>query len=221
MIRKLLLSAAALVCAVLTSQAKADGFQILFAGPGVSGSLFLTYGAATDAKYPGAFEVTGISGTFTDTNNGLNIVDASSLGLVPITHDTPEVTNLLAPADFSRFAVATGLGPENNGFLTFDNLLWPGGAPQTASDYPASGGFVDIYGLMFDIGNGQVVDFWSNGTFVPGGPFDYGVAVATSAEALDYTGGVGLAPEPSSLVMLATGALGVGGMVRRRLARPV
>ena len=216
---KLLLSAVAVLCSAFAAQAKADDATILFSGSGVSGSLVVSYGAATDSKYPAAFEITGISGTFSDSNNSLNIVNAPILGLIPITHDTPEITNLLAPADFSRFAVATGLAPENNGYLTFDNLYWPGGAPQTASDYPASGGIVDIYGLMFDIGGGRVVDFWSNGTFVPGTPFDYGVAVATSAEALDYTGGVQVTPEPSSLVMLATGALGVGGMMRRRFVR--
>ncbi|HET9644123.1 MAG TPA: hypothetical protein VFP68_12360 [Burkholderiaceae bacterium] len=49
----------------------------------------------------------------------------------------PEAGNLLAPNDFSRFAVAAGLGPENNGFLSYDNLYWTGGAPQSASDYRA------------------------------------------------------------------------------------
>ena len=33
-----------------------------FAGAGVSGIVQLTYGTATDGKYPNAFEVTGISG---------------------------------------------------------------------------------------------------------------------------------------------------------------
>ena len=36
-------------------------------------------------------------------------------------------------------------------------------AAASASDYPPHGGFLDIYGLMFNIGGGRVVDFWSNG----------------------------------------------------------
>jgi hypothetical protein len=119
--------------AAMAGQARATTVGINFSGPGVSGALELTYGAATDAKYPNAYEVTGISGTFSDSNNGLNIVNAPVGSLVAITHDTPEPTNLLAPNDFSRFAVASGLPLINNGFLTYTNLFWPGGSPQVAS----------------------------------------------------------------------------------------
>ena len=121
------------------------------------------------------------SRAFSDSNGGLNIVIAPVSSLVPVNHATPESTNLLAPADFSRFAVSSGLPPANNGFLTYDNLFWPGGAPPTASDFDGAGGFLDIYGLMFNIGGGRVVDLFNNGV----GAFSgidyggYGVAVAT------------------------------------------
>ena len=190
--------------------AKASTFQFGFAGPGVSGLVDLTYGTATDLKYPQAFEVTGISGVFSDSNNGLDIVNAPIGPLVPITHDTPEPTNLLAPNDFSRFPVATGLPPENNGFVTYDNLFYPGGSPQTASDYPFHGGVLDIYGLMFDIGGGRVVDVWSNGDFsgTGNGAIDYGVAVASSATSLDYvSGGVTVTPEPNAMALFGSGLL--------------
>jgi hypothetical protein len=161
---------------------------------------------ATDAKYPQAFELTGITGVFSDTNNGLNIVNMPVGPLEPIEHDTPEPTNLLAPNDFSRFAVATGLPAQSNGFLTYDNLYYPGGSPQTASDYPLHGGVLDIYGLMFDIGNGRVVDLWSNGTpsGSGAGPI-YGAAVATHGIALDHVSGLTLTPEPNTLALLGGG----------------
>ena len=209
MIRNKLFVLTLLLCAaMLPGQASAGTISFNFGGPGVSGSVTLTYGPSTDLKYPQASEITGVSGSFTDTNNGLNIINAPIVGLIAITHSTPEPTNLLAPNDFSRFAVATGLDPVSNGFLTYSNLYYPGGSPQTASDYPGAGGIFDIYGLMFDIGGGRVVDFWSNGDF--GGGADYGVAVATSATALDYVGGgVEMVPEPMSLALVGGGLLGL------------
>lgn len=215
---KLTVSAALLFAASLPFSANASTVEYTFSGPGVSGMLQLTYGTATDSMYPQAYELTGISGTFSDSNNGLNIVDAPVGPLVAITHDTPEPGNLLAPNDFSRFPVASGLPAQNNGFLTYDNLYWPGGSPATASDYPLHGGILDIYGLMFDIGGGTVVDLWSNGTPTGAGPIDYGVGVATSASALDYVGGgVVVSPEPGAFVLLAGGLL-VLMFRRRRLA---
>jgi PEP-CTERM motif-containing protein len=218
MAKNFVISATLLFAASLPWQANASTFNFSFTGAGVSGTVALTYGAATDGKYPQAFEVTGISGTFSDSNNGLNIVNAPIGPLEPIKHDAPEPTNLLAPNDFSRFAVTAGLPPDNNGFLTYDNLFYPGGSPATASDYPVHGGFLDIYGLLFDIGGGRVVDFWSNGDFsgTGGGPIDYGVAVATHDTALDYAGGVSVSPEPGALGLLGSGLLGI--LVWRRRA---
>jgi hypothetical protein len=203
-------SAALLFAASLPWQANASTFDFTFTGPGVSGSISLTYGAATDAKNPLAFEVTGISGTFSDSNNSLNIVNAPIGPLVPILIATPDLDNMLAPHDFSRFAVATGLPADSNGFLTYDNLFYPGGSPPTASDYTVHGGFLDIYGLLFDIGGGTVVDVWSNGDFTGtgAGPIDYGVAVANSSTALDYvSGGVTASPEPGPMILLGSGLL--------------
>lgn len=200
-------------------QSSAATFGYSFSGPGVSGHVELTYGAATDATYPQAFEVTGISGTFSDSNNGLGIVNAPIGALVPVNHAAPEATNLLAPNDFSKFPVASGLPMQNNGSLSYDNLFYPGGSPQTASDYPFHGGFLDIYGLMFTIGDGRVVNFWSNGDFsgTGSGPVDYGVAVATSDTALDYVaGGVAPVPEPSTYALMVAGFGVLGWMARRR-----
>lgn len=214
MIRKtLVVSATLLLTASLPYHANASTIAFSFVGPGVSGTVDLTYGTATDLKYNNAFEVTRISGIFSDTNNGLNIVNAPIGPLDPITHATPESDNMLAPNDFSRFAVTAGLPADSNGFLTFDNLFYPGGSPPTASDYQVHGGFLDIYGLLFDIPGGRVVDLWSNGDFsgTGAGPIDYGVAVATQATTLDYiSGGVSVAaPEPNAVALAGSGLLGL------------
>ncbi|MEO8858712.1 MAG: PEP-CTERM sorting domain-containing protein [Burkholderiaceae bacterium] len=199
-------------------QASAGTYDFSFAGGGVSGSLQLTYGAATDAKYPDAFKVTGISGSFSDVTIGIS--NAPILGLVAVNHATPEATNLLAPNEFSRFSVATGTTADSGGFVTYDNLFWPGGSPATASDYPGAGGVFDIYGVMFRIGASRVVDVWSNGIFGPPGsaPIDYGVAVANVDSMLHYVPmGVSPVPEPASGALLI-GGLGLLGLIIRRRA---
>lgn len=211
---KFFYSAAALLLAALATPANASTFHITFNGSGTSGDLVVTYGAATDSTYSQAFEITGISGTFSDANIGIS--NANIIGLDLIDHATPEATNLLAPHDFSKYMVLAGT---MDGSLSFDNLLWPGGSPQTATDYPFHGGFLDIYGLLFSIQGGDVVNLWSNG-IVPGGTTlpDYGVAVATNASVLDYQSGVAITPEPGSLCLLGTGTLAVAALFRRRLS---
>ncbi len=216
---RLVVSATLLLAGSLAGQANASTFNFSFTGTGVSGNVALTYGAATDAKYPQAFEVTGINGTFSDSNNGLGIVNAPIGALVPVNYATPEPTNLLAPHDFSRFAVATGLPAMSHGFITYDNLVYPGGSPQSGSDYPFHGGFLDVYGVLFNIGGGRVVDVWSNGDLsgTGAGPIDYGIVVATQNTALDYvSGGVSASPEPSALALLGGGLLAM--LVWRRRA---
>ncbi len=212
--KKTLWVMAALAGMALVSRANAATIPIQFSGPGVSGSLVLTIGTTTDAKYPNALEVTGISGTFSDTNISPAIVNVPVGPLIPVNNATPEVGNDLAPHDFSRFAVASGLPAVNNGFLTYDNLFWPGGAPPTASDFDGAGGFLDIYGLMFSIGGGIVVDLFDNGVSPTTGADygGYGVGVANSDMALDYVaGGVSAStPEPSTWAMMLLGFTGLG-----------
>lgn len=209
--------------AALPGEARASTYSFTFSGPGLGGSLVLTYGTATDAYYPTTgYEITGVSGTFYDTNNGLNIMNAPVGPLVAVNYATPEPGNVDAPHDFSRFAVAKGLPPDNGGYVTYDNLIWPGGSPQTGSDYPPHGGFLDVYGVMFDIGGGQMVDIWSDGDM--GNGVTYGAAVFTANKSLDYVfEGVttSVTPEPGPLALLGVGAAGLAGVLawrRRRTA---
>ncbi|MDQ2835752.1 MAG: PEP-CTERM sorting domain-containing protein [Acidobacteriota bacterium] len=210
-----LYSAAAVLVAALfassTPRAQADTFLFGFSGSGVNATGDLTYGTATDAKYGQALEVTGASGTFSDSKIGIS--NATITGVQAINHATPDPTNKRAPADFSRFLVAKGTA---HGSVSYDNLLWLSGSPQTATSYPFHGGFVDIYGLLFDLGNGEVVNFWSNGVLPFSNFVDYGTSVANSNTALDYIGGgITPTPEPGTLYLLGTGLIAV--LVLRRV----
>ncbi len=218
---RLLASAVTLVAVGIATpgSARAQTYNFSLSGAGVSGTFLLTYGATTDAKYPGGFALTGINGSFTDTNNGLNLVNVPVNSLVPINPTAPADTlNTPAPHDFSTFAVATGLPAQAGGVLTYDNLFWPNGSPVTCIGYPFSGGFLDVYGMMFSAGNGQVVDIFSNGD--TGHGVDYGLSVARSDSALDYVASgvttVTTTPEPGTLWLVGSGLFGMIGWRRRR-----
>jgi hypothetical protein len=212
---------AALAGMALAGQARANtvGIKLGGAGAGISGTVVLSYGPASDSKYPGqGFKITAVGGTFSDTNIG--VVDAPITSLAPVSPTPPldDPPNLLAPIDFSHFAVATGLPDESRGFITYDNLFWPDGAPPTASAFDGAGGFLDIYGLLFTIGGtapaGTVVDLFNNGVGAFTG-IDYGgfgVVVATAETQLDRVGGgvTATAPEPSTWAMMILGFAGLG-----------
>jgi hypothetical protein len=206
--------------------AHATNVPISFYGPGgVSGMLTLTVepnpntgilpGTSPNPVDPiGSYLITGATGTFSDATLGLSNVAVT--GVVALNKVDPETTNLLAPNSFSLLPVANGVD-EGSGItspgLHYDNLYYPGGSPQAASNYMFSGGVFDIYGLVFRIGNGDSVNFWSNGV-TPGG-LSYGVGVTDSINVLDYVGGVALGtPEPATWAMMVIG-FGVAGAILR------
>lgn len=212
------LSALSLITVMTLSAQAQFTTDFSFSGSGVSGSGTFTYTPQAD----GADKITGITGTFSDANTMFNgnpvtaIMNANITGLVAINPVTPLPPAVLAP-DFSRFAIANGVPSPPAGeaslSLSYDNTFYPGGAPVVCLDYPFSGGMFDVYGLLFQISNGDVVALWSNG-----GPLGYGVAVADSNNTYDYVGGVSAVPEPSTGSLMA---LALAGMIliRRRKAQ--
>jgi len=216
--------AALVLAATMSVPASAATLMFDFAGSGVSGSVTLTYAANPKAGGPlgtspntfdplGSFVVTGAAGSFTDANIG---VTTMITGVVPSNPGDPEPSNLLAPASFGHYIVAHGVpGPHGvaPGF-SYDDLFYPGGSPQTASDYPFHGGFLDIYGLVFTTSGGIAVNFWSNGDF-GGGP-TYGAGVTDGTDVLDYVGDIAVrsVPESATWAMMVAG-FGIAGMSMR------
>jgi len=176
--------------AALSLTARADSVQFSFNGAGVSGAGTLTYTTQAGGA-GGAGAITGISGVFTDTNPGINgkpaIVDAIITGLVPVNPVNPLPQGVTAP-DFSRYVIANGVpGEHPSPSLSFDNTFYPDGSPVVCTDYPFSGGFLDVYGVLFTTSTGHVVGLWSNGVQPTG--LDYGVAVADATNTYDYVAG--------------------------------
>jgi hypothetical protein len=187
--------------AALALTARADSVQFSFNGSGVSGAGTLTY----TPQAGGAGTITGITGTFSDTNTGINgkpaIVDAVITGLVPINPVNPLPVNVTAP-DFSQYVIANGVpGEHPSPSLSYDNTYYPDGSPVVCTDYPFSGGFLDVYGVLFTLSSGQVAGLWSNGVQPTG--LDYGVAVADATYTYDYVaGGVNASAAPVAAVPL-------------------
>lgn len=217
---------ASIAAAALSIPASAAPFILNFSGSGVSGSVTLTYEANPKAGAPlgtspniydpiGSYVLTGATGTFLDSNIGLS---TTITGVVPSHPDAPDESNLLAPASFGHYVVRSGV-PGPGGLATgfsYDNLFYPGGSPQTASDYPFHGGLFDIYGVVFTTAGGIAINFWSNGDLGDG--VTYGAGVTDGLDVLDYVGGIAVTsvPEPAAWILMIGGVGLVGASLRRR-----
>ncbi|MDP1026975.1 PEPxxWA-CTERM sorting domain-containing protein [Sphingomonas sp. KR1UV-12] len=230
---RMILQAAAFAMLAVPITAQASVFDFTLSGPGVSGNLSIIYevnanagtlpGTSPNPVDPvGSYVITGITGSF--SNARLSITNAAVTGLVPVNFATPDEGNKRAPNSFSRLLIANGVQSDVPGAppapgLSYDNLFYPDGSPQTSTDYPFSGGLFDIYGVTFTIANGYAVNLWSNGV-QPGIGLNYGVAVTDRIDLLNYTSRVSVAavPEPTTWILMFGGFALIAAAMRRRQA---
>jgi hypothetical protein len=199
--------------------------QIGFNGAGGSGHVSLTVESDTTAGDPaGAQVITNASGTFSDTNLGID--DVSITGVLVRNFATPNDTvpspeddplpfpPVPFPASYSKLPVLNPPGMDTA--ITYDDLFYLDGSPRTCWDYPFSGGFLDPYGVMFTLANGGFVDLWSDGVMSPGG-LTYGFAVMLPNADPDgnwvsdfqFSGVRAAVPEPDSIWLFGASVLGL------------
>ena len=216
------------VAALMTAPAWADQFSFSFDGSGVSASGVLTV-SNTPVSGTSAYEITGISGNFSDTN--FNVSGA--------------ITGLYTPISYVSDTLATPSVAFTTGGLSYDDLFYPAGdSPAICYDinpttglpeltYPFSGGQFDIFGVAFNIAGGYTGELWSNGDVGFQPTIVYAAALASATGLIDNPnsgpeaqGPPGEAgafttspvPEPSSLLLLGTGLLGLAEPLRRKLS---
>ncbi len=175
----------------LASLANASTFTFSFNGGGITSSGTITAVLAPDnlsgVSTPGTYQITGITGNFTDANDGISgAITGPYLPLSYVTGTTETTTNPVA------FTTAG---------LSYDDLLFPAGnSPADCPGYPFSGGDFDVYGVAFNIAGGYVGEFFSNGD-LPHSPGPvYAAADANSTVELDNPNAGGTNPGPVGVV---------------------
>jgi hypothetical protein len=191
----------------ITPAALADTYDFTISSSGDNGSGVITVAqqGSTDV-----YEVTGITGTFSDATLGLT--NAAITALITASYDSNNPT----------FYPGTGTASDN--YPAVDDLFYPNGdAPGVSFDgftFPAIGQ-LDAWGILFSVG-GDWVNIMGNG----GGDNGYEIAAwpsdmtsileGSTAGSTPVSFDATVTPEPPSLLFMGTGLLGLAVVLFRK-----
>lgn len=214
-------SSALIAVLAFVPAALADEFSFSFNGGGISSSGTLT---VSPTSTPGFDEIVGISGTFTDKNDGIS---GAITGLYqPVSYTAPD-----SGLSINSFPTVGEPAYTAGHLFSYDDTFYPGGnSPHNCADYPFFGGEFDVYGVAFDVAGGYVGALWSDGNR-PGG-LVYAAGDGNSTTFLDNPNPTGAnhalpvgvpgslvtsaVPEPGSFFLLGLGMFGTLAMCARR-----
>ncbi|MGD0730487.1 MAG: PEP-CTERM sorting domain-containing protein [Terracidiphilus sp.] len=201
--KRFLITSLALATALATAPsvlASTVDFSISGGGFSITNGV-LTLGSGSSAT---GYDITAISGTFSSTTNG---VFSGAMAL----YGTPGNYNYNNPNELSQ--AASGIP----GGIDWDDLYYPNAVAPTGPPTPSSsitacgpyGGYLDTCGVFFTAG-GYNVALWYNG----GGTY---LASTSYPNSSDYGVDFSPTPEPSSVLLLGTGLLGLAVVMFRKM----
>jgi hypothetical protein len=189
--KKLSLALLALATAfVITPAALADSFSYDFVGSGLDAAL--TFTATPNASAPG-FTITGVSGTISaGTDIPLTVTFNTATGDTSGPGTASLLPDINVPCGFN-----CGNGYNTIGSIQFDQQLFPGNRPD-----------LDFGGVAFEI-NGLIINVYGVGSGYQWTDSGNYVNSTNLSQPI-------MAPEPSSLLLLSTGLLGLAFVLFRR-----
>lgn len=229
---KLVVAGAVLAMLAVGPCASASVVRINFSGTTGSGYADLTiapdpnasssYNPSQPAATPtlsqhdpaGASLIKGATGIF----NGVDIV-----GIQPVSPGTPPAL-VADPSQYENLPASfSWLNPGATPSGSYDNLFYFGGSPWVCppggpNPYTFHGGFLDIFGVMFSLSNGNQVALWSDGFVPPGfagtpGGLTFGMSLFEPAadghgftlSSTQFAGATAQVPEPRFMWLFGAG----------------
>ncbi|MBW7924146.1 MAG: hypothetical protein H3C59_05315 [Burkholderiaceae bacterium] len=237
---QLLTAGVALALSMAAPYASATTVRINFGGAAGNGYAELTLAPDPDASasYKPDFNTTGDLSPW-DPEGAQHITGAvgsfNGVAITGIENTAPGAPPEVAPGSWENLPKSFSWLPVGAGLNSYDNLFYADGSPLVCppvgpTPYEFYGGFLDIFGVLFTLGNGDLVHLWSDGVTTKGafgpdwpGGLTFGLNVYTPSDggynlkSQQFAGAFAAVPEPGIMWLFGAALLGLlasGGVVR-------